>query len=154
MSVKTAPLRVGNFRERSADMNRAGPVTRGRAPRHGGVKRPIHLEHAGSVAISLEPSPISARHAIAGEANQLPRTNVAHHCARRRKLRQGFHRCGGDDLASKGSQIHRQRIRHPLRSASRERPANRVRRHHQSQRVTAGRELFERHHAVRGRTGQ
>src|SRR5215468_256503 len=125
----------------SGDLVERGPeVDRRRAsallgpPGDRPVERPVELEHARPVAVPLQPSAIPSGEAVAGEREKAARRQVKEHRTRLAQLGERLDLPSGFDLAAERAEVRGERIGDPLRSASRERPAERMR--EQSQRET------------------
>jgi hypothetical protein len=147
-------LRRGDLAERAAQVDRPGARRLGRAPRDRPVERPVELEDARAVAVPLEAPAIAVRQPVARNAQQLARRDVDQHrrgvaqLVERLDAAPGLHRPAG------AAQLGGEGLGQALRSATGDRPADRMGTHAEDEPEGGGRGRAERQEGVRAAAGE
>ena len=98
-------LGSGDLLERATEVHGAGPGTIPRRPGDGSAQRPVELEDACTVSVSIERAEITGGQAMAGHRDELSGRDVEQDGAGFRQLVDRLDSPTGDDLASEGAQI-------------------------------------------------
>src|SRR5579883_1620378 len=113
-----------NLRQRSAQVNGASLTARLRLPRDRPIKGKVDFKRARAVTIAPQMPVIRPRKMSAGNEQELLRSDIAEHSARRWQFVNGLDLDAGDNFASQHTQVRRQRLHNLLRATTRQRPAN------------------------------
>ena len=106
------------------------------------------------MAVPLERGAIAPAESVTGDSHQFPRRQIGQHRARRWQVVERIDTTPGLDLSPQGPKIRRQRVRHPLGSASHEWPSARVTEQAEEHTEDGARRLLERQDRVRGQPGE
>ena len=96
-------------------------------PRNGSIQRPVHLEHAGSVAEALGSAAGPGAQSIAADRDELAGRHVEQDGARRWQVSERRDPMAGDELAAGRFQFRDEGVGDGARAAADHRPADRVR---------------------------
>ena len=142
-------LCTGNLGQGTPDMYRPGARAFGSLPRDRPVKCVIDLEHAWSIAVTLELVLVSGRKTRTRDMQELARGNIAEDGLCGREYIKRLDLCIGDDLTAHCAQIGGHGIDDMLGAPTGYGPANRVAEDAQYQPIASAWRLLKTQHRVR-----
>src|SRR3990172_1566401 len=116
-------LPVGDFRQGSSDVNRAGSPARLCLPRDRAVERKVDLECSRAVAVSRQFALVSTREALACDADDLTWSHIEQEGAGRWELIKALDPSARHYLAAERAQVGGERIGDALGAPAGDRPS-------------------------------